>query len=309
MESNVVRTGGDGCGPWSLRSTHRMYTDYRRKHVRPFIGHPRAGAVDNDVLDSLYRELRRCRTHCTDRKSTDHRTPLEHECDERCRPHQCLPLSSTMVRHVHFVLRGAFERGVRWRWLGVNPVQFASPPAAKRPDPRPPSAEEAARIVDAAWESPDWGTLVWLTMTTGARRGELCGLRWSPRRSAVRRADLPTSHRPGRAASGGEGHQDPPAAAGHARSGDGRSPDRALGALPGACSVSRDDADARRLRVLEIARGTHASGAVVGDAAVRPLGPATRHRHAPAQPAALLGDRAHRRRRSASINSSKARSS
>ena len=179
MESNVVRTGGDGCGPWSLRSTHRMYTDYRRKHVRPFIGHLRAGAVDNDVLDSLYRELRRCRTHCTDRKSTDHRTPLEHECDERCRPHQCLPLSSTMVRHVHFVLRCAFERGVRWRWLGVNPVQFASPPAAKRPDPRPPSAEEAARIVDAAWESPDWGTLVWLTMTTGARRGELCGLRWS----------------------------------------------------------------------------------------------------------------------------------
>ena len=26
---------------------------------------------------------------------------------------------------------------------------------------------------------PDWGTLIWLTMTTGARRGELCGLRWS----------------------------------------------------------------------------------------------------------------------------------
>jgi len=161
------------------RSTHGMYTDYLRKHVRPFIGHLRAGAVDNEVLDSLYRELRRCRTHCTDRTGTDHRTPREHECDDRCRPHQCLPLSPTTVRHVHFVLRGAFERGVRWRWLGVNPVQFASPPAAKRPDPRPPSAEEAARIVDAAWESPDWGTLVWLTMTTGARRGELCGLRWS----------------------------------------------------------------------------------------------------------------------------------
>jgi integrase len=25
----------------------------------------------------------------------------------------------------------------------------------------------------------DWGTLVWLTMTTGLRRGELCGLRFS----------------------------------------------------------------------------------------------------------------------------------
>lgn len=167
------------------RSTHRMYTDYLRKHVRPFVGHLKAGAVDTEVLDSLYRELRRCRTHCTDRKGVDHRTPREHECDERCHPHQCLPLSATTIRHIHFVLRAAFEKGVRWRWLGVNPVQFASPPAAKRPDPRPPSADEAARIVEAAGETPDWGALVWLTMTTGARRGELCGLRWS-------HVDLPT---------------------------------------------------------------------------------------------------------------------
>lgn len=77
------------------------------------------------------------------------------------------------------MLRGAFDKGVRWRWLAVNPVLFASPPAARRPDPRPPSAEEAARLVEAAAETPDWGALVWLTMTTGARRGELCGLRWS----------------------------------------------------------------------------------------------------------------------------------
>ena len=52
-------------------------------------------------------------------------------------------------------------------------------PVAKQPDPQPPSPEEAAQIVDAAWEDPDWGTFVWLTMTTGAQRGELCALRWS----------------------------------------------------------------------------------------------------------------------------------
>lgn len=160
-------------------STQRMYTRYLELHVRPFIGHMKAGAVDSEVLDSLYREMRRCRTHCTTKKGTDHRTPREHECDERCRPHACSPLSPTTVRHVHFVLNAAFEKGVRWRWLSVNPVEFASPPPPKSPDPQPPTAEEAARIVDAAWEWPDWGTLVWLTMTTGARRGELCGLRWS----------------------------------------------------------------------------------------------------------------------------------
>jgi integrase len=35
-------------------------------------------------------------------------------------------------------------------------------------------------VVEAAWSSdPEWGAFVWLAMTTGARRGELCALRWS----------------------------------------------------------------------------------------------------------------------------------
>ena len=161
------------------RTTHRMYTGYLEKHVRPFIGRIKAAALDLETLDSLYAELRRCRDHCTDRRGVDHRTPREHACDERCRPHACKPLSGTTIRHIHFVLRGAYEKGVRWRWISSNPVLLAAPPAARRPDPRPPTPEEAARIVEAAWEDPDWGTLVWLTMTTGARRGELCGLRWS----------------------------------------------------------------------------------------------------------------------------------
>ena len=68
---------------------------------------------------------------------------------------------------------------MRWRWVGSNPVLLVDAPAARAPDPRPPSSEEAARIVEEAFEDPDWGTLVWLAMTTGARRGELCALRWS----------------------------------------------------------------------------------------------------------------------------------
>ena len=63
--------------------------------------------------------------------------------------------------------------------VAINPVGFVSPPATKPPDPRPPRADEAARNLDEAWRDPDGGTLVWLTMTTGLRRGELCALRWS----------------------------------------------------------------------------------------------------------------------------------
>ena len=35
-------------------------------------------------------------------------------------------------------------------------------------------------MVECAWSrDPDWGAQVWVHMTTGARRGEICGLRWS----------------------------------------------------------------------------------------------------------------------------------
>ncbi|MFR9804435.1 tyrosine-type recombinase/integrase [Pseudonocardia sp. RS010] len=160
-------------------STQQMYTKYLEKHVRPFLGKVKAGAIDPDALDSLYAELRRCRIHCRTKGLVDHRTPREHECDERCRPHAGKPLAPATVRHIHFVLHSAFEKAVRWRWVSFNPVSLASPPAAGKPDPQPPTTAECARILDEAWREPDWGALVWLTMTTGARRGEICALRWN----------------------------------------------------------------------------------------------------------------------------------
>ena len=33
-------------------------------------------------------------------------------------------------------------------------------------------------LAGEAWQDPDWGMFVWLAITTGARRGELCALRW-----------------------------------------------------------------------------------------------------------------------------------
>jgi integrase len=68
---------------------------------------------------------------------------------------------------------------VKWRWIGVNPLKQAQPPTPPTPDPQPPTPAQAARIASEAWKDPDWGMFVWLAMTTGARRGELCALRWN----------------------------------------------------------------------------------------------------------------------------------
>ncbi len=162
-------------------STKATYRGYLKKHVLPFVGKAKVGKIDAEILDSLYFEMRRCREHCSGGKNlVDHRTPREHECDARCRAHECRPLGESTIRQVHMILSGAFRRAQRWKWISVNPASTAEPPAPARSNPDPPSPEEAARIVTAAWDSEaDWGMLVWLTMVTGYRRGELCAIQWN----------------------------------------------------------------------------------------------------------------------------------
>ena len=82
-------------------------------------------------------------------------------------------------------MSGALSAAERWGWIDANPARIAKRPKQPQPQPQPtpPSPSEAARLVDAAFamdgELDDWGTLVWLVMTTGIRRGEVCALRWS----------------------------------------------------------------------------------------------------------------------------------
>lgn len=159
-------------------TTRGTYEGYIRNHIRPLLGDLPVGRLGGEVLDSFYAQLRTCRAHCRGRKYVEHRVQDEHECDSRCRPHQCRPLADSSIRQIHGILSGACKRAVRWRWVGTNPMEQAEPPTAGRTDPRPPTPEQAARIANEAWTDPDWGMLVWVALMSGARRGELCALAW-----------------------------------------------------------------------------------------------------------------------------------
>jgi integrase len=65
-------------------------------------------------------------------------------------------------------------------WLSANPAALASPPRPGPADLRPPTPQEVSRLLAAAYAAdPDFAVLLWLAAATGARRGELCALRWS----------------------------------------------------------------------------------------------------------------------------------
>ncbi|WP_445185106.1 hypothetical protein ACTXG6_43365 [Pseudonocardia sp. Cha107L01] len=72
----------------------------------------------------------------------------------------------------------ALGADVRWGWITSDPADLAKKPRCKPPQPDPPSAAGAPRIIEAAWaEDASWGTPAWLVMVTGLRRAELAGLR------------------------------------------------------------------------------------------------------------------------------------
>ena len=144
-------------------TTRERYDDLIRLYVLPTLGDLQAAKLDAELLERFYARLHRCRSMCSGRARGGH---------------VCRPLSSSTTRKIHYIIRGALERAVRWRHLGVNKAAMAVAPSPERTEPDPPSASEAAALLNSAWTDPEWGLLLWLTMITGSRRGEVSALRW-----------------------------------------------------------------------------------------------------------------------------------
>ena len=197
-------------------NTRRSYEMYTRRYVKAAApGRPGTkaladvpiGKVNVQLLEEFYASCVGAATDATDGSrstigSMDHtsagtvrhrrppgrpsaRAVREHDCTKakcvvvECPPHKCRPLSASSIRQIHIAISSALGAAVRWDWIKSNPAKIAKKPRLPAPEPDPPSAEEAARILAAAWEQDDdWGTFVWLTLVTGMRRAELLALRW-----------------------------------------------------------------------------------------------------------------------------------
>jgi integrase len=132
-------------------------------------------------LEPWYAQLRRCRALCNGRPFVEkHAEEGAHDgTTAGCKRHVCKPYAASSVRSINAILSGACSAAVRWGWISFNPMPSVRPPAKPRPQPRPPTSEQMARIVEAAWKaSAEWGLYVWLSAVLGARRGEVVALQW-----------------------------------------------------------------------------------------------------------------------------------
>jgi integrase len=144
----------------SLRpSTASAYEGVIRNYILPDLGSTRLQAIDGAVLNRLYHRL-----------LTEGRTESRRGLGPG--------LSPKTVRNVHGVLTRAMRDAVRWGHLQHNPCERADPPRGRAPEMRAWTGDELRHFVKAA-ESHRWAAAWTLMASTGMRRGEVLGLRWT----------------------------------------------------------------------------------------------------------------------------------
>jgi integrase len=147
--------------------------------------------VDTATIDRFDAELRRRGSRCQHcyRRVRDGQPPMRpgevfrliFSGEERVHQTDCvtgIPMTASVIRDVHAVLSGAFKQAMVRGWISHNPVPLTTPPAVEQPDNHPPDVGQAERLIETAMaEDPELGLV--LAVVLGARRGELCSLRWS----------------------------------------------------------------------------------------------------------------------------------
>src|SRR4051794_27992558 len=113
-------------------TTRDRYEDLIRLYILPTFGDMQLARIDPELLERFYARLHRCRQLCPNRPPKGH-------------VHQ--PLSTSTTRKIHYIIRGALERAVRWGYLGVNPA------GAQRPCRH----ESQLAVVGAAQSAPGVG--------------------------------------------------------------------------------------------------------------------------------------------------------
>ena len=87
-------------------------------------------------------------------------------------------LSAQTVLHHHRLLREALGQAVKWRLLARNPTDAVEPPRPERHQIKTLTEDETAKLLERTKATYLYLPIL-IAVTTGMRRGEVLGLRWS----------------------------------------------------------------------------------------------------------------------------------
>lgn len=141
-------------------STLEHYRRDMENHVVPQLGKKLLSQVTTSDLRKLYDTL----------KKTGRVNP---------RPDQSHGLSSTTVHGIHTTLHHVLSAAVEQGLIPINPTDEVETPKVVRQPMNVLNEEQLDTFMEAIRADPIWYDFFYTELTTGLRRGEICGLMWS----------------------------------------------------------------------------------------------------------------------------------
>jgi integrase len=187
-------------------TTWRSWSDYARSYVIPHIGAERLQRLDEPALLKLYAKLLAEGRVKRDndivmykywsKQTASGKEPTPRQVSEACKatihaartavrryrsgivPKEVSPgLAPKTVRNVHAFLHRALVDAVAWKYLTDNPASNVKPPRRPRTRRQVWKPEEIQTFLVSV-RHDRFAALFLLELTTGIRRGQVCGLQW-----------------------------------------------------------------------------------------------------------------------------------
>lgn len=140
-------------------STLDSYQGYAANYLKPYLGGKQIAQITPEDIQKLYRTLRergRVREH----------------------PQYGKRLSDSTIRSVHAMLHQAMAAAEQAHLILQNPTEKVTAPKAAPTQKRILNDEQLERFMEEIRKDAFWHDFFYTELTTGLRRGEICGLRW-----------------------------------------------------------------------------------------------------------------------------------
>ena len=147
----------------SLTLRENTLTGYRRivnNYVKPHIGNKPISFITANDLQKLYVKLKK-------------------EGRIFYHPQFKRELSDSSVLRVHTMLHKAFDDAIKEGLIAKNPTHNTNPPKKTKTEMKVLNDEQLQRFMNAIEQDELWHDFFYTELTTGLRRGEICGLKWS----------------------------------------------------------------------------------------------------------------------------------